>query len=223
LEITVANLPPVARATASARTINEDATVYFTGQNSTDTPSDFWSLAYYWEFGDDTEAEGMNASHVYKKAGSYTVRLRVTDTDGGFSDDTTIKIIVKNVAPTVTLAANRTTAVAGESISFGATGNDTPSDMAGLTYNWRFGDGGTASGTNATHMFATEGSYTVRVEVTDNNGEKAEASQAVQITPQKKPAPAPPSGPNIGLVAGGAVAAAVMVVVVVAVVLRRRK
>ena len=223
VEITVANLPPVARATASAKTVNEDATVHFTGQNSTDTPSDAGSLTYYWDFGDDADADGMNVSHVYKKAGSYSVRLRVTDTDGGFSDDASIRIIVRNVAPTVTLAANRTTAVAGESISFSATGNDTPSDLAALTCSWRFGDGGTGAGANATHVFATEGSYTVRVEVADNNGEKAEASVTVQVLPQKKAAPPPSGGPNMALVAGVAVAGVVMVVVVAAVLLRRRK
>ena len=132
--------------------------------------------------------------------------------------------ILTSFAPSspLTAAANRTNAVAGESISFSAAGNDTPSDMSGLKFSWSFGDGGTGSGANVTHVFATEGSYNVRVEVSDPDGEKAESMIAVQILPQKKPAPAPTGGPDIALVAAGAAAAAIIATVAAFAVLRAR-
>jgi hypothetical protein len=50
----------VAKAAASSKNVNEDAAVFFTGQNSSDTPSDFDALIYYWSFGDGTDEEGIN-------------------------------------------------------------------------------------------------------------------------------------------------------------------
>jgi PKD repeat protein len=220
--ITVANLPPVAVAGASSKTVNEDATVFFTGQNSTDTPSDMDALTYYWSFGDGTDAEGINITHSYKKSGTYSVRLRVTDADAAFSDDTSIWIKVRNVAPTVTAAANRTTAWAGGTISFNATGNDTPSDMPALNFIWHFGDGASAGGANVTHLFSKEITYNVRVEVTDPEGEKAEAQLTVVISPQKKPAPAQAGGPDIAIVAGGIIAAVIIAIVLLAALFRGR-
>jgi len=222
LFITVANLPPVAKAAASSKNVDEDAAVFFTGQNSSDTPSDFDALDYYWNFGDDTDAEGIDVSHTYRKSGSYNVRLRVTDGDGAFSDDTSTWIRVKNEAPAVIAAANRTTAVAGETISFNATGYDTPSDMAQLTFLWTFGDGSDAGGMNATHAYRTEGKYNARVQVSDPEGEKAEALLTVEILPQKKPAPPQAGGPNIAFVAGGVIAAVIIAAVLLAVLLRGR-
>jgi PKD repeat protein len=165
----------------------------------------------------------MNVSHSYKKSGSYSVRLRVTDSDGAFSDDTSIWIKVKNIAPTVVLSSNRTTALVGGAMAFCATGNDTPTDMLSLKYTWNFGDGATATGASVTHAYLTEGKYNVRVEVSDPEGEKAEALLTVYIYPAKKPAPAQPGGPNITLLVGGAVAAAAIAAVVLVVLLRRRK
>lgn len=40
------------------------------------------ALAYRWDFGDGTAAEGSNTSHTYTQAGSYTVRLMVEGIDG---------------------------------------------------------------------------------------------------------------------------------------------
>jgi Zn-dependent metalloprotease len=38
--------------------------------------------SYAWDFGDGAEATGVTASHTYTQAGTYTVRLTVTDSDG---------------------------------------------------------------------------------------------------------------------------------------------
>jgi chitodextrinase len=40
------------------------------------------AIAYHWDFGDGTGAEGAKASHVYTKAGDYQVRLKIYGVDG---------------------------------------------------------------------------------------------------------------------------------------------
>src|SRR5262249_37517260 len=39
--------------------------------------------SYAWDFGDSTGGSGATASHMYSTPGQYTVKLTVTDNDGG--------------------------------------------------------------------------------------------------------------------------------------------
>jgi PKD repeat protein len=50
------------------------------------------------------------------------------------------------------------------------------------TREWTFGDAGQSAGTPATHAFASPGSYTVTLTVTDANGLSAGTSQVVTVT-----------------------------------------
>ena len=49
------------------------ATVTFT--NTSIVPSTVGTVTYYWNFGDNTSAEGQNATHTYQNAGAYEVHL----------------------------------------------------------------------------------------------------------------------------------------------------
>jgi PKD repeat protein len=48
--------------------------------------------SYAWDFGDSTKATGVKATHMYEKAGEYTVSLKVV---GGGPAETTKTITVK--------------------------------------------------------------------------------------------------------------------------------
>ena len=56
-----------------------------------------------------------------------------------------------------------------ETITFDASASYDP-DGTVVSYAWDFGDGTTSTGITATHSYATEGSYTVTLQVTDNDG-----------------------------------------------------
>ena len=54
-------------------------------------------------------------------------------------------------------------------INFDGSGSSDP-DGSIISYNWNFGDGGTASGVKVNHRFASAGTYTVTLTVTDDQG-----------------------------------------------------
>jgi len=55
--------------------------------------SDGTIVSYAWDFGDNNTASGVTVSHTYNQAGSYTVRLIVTDNDN-LSTETTLLVEV---------------------------------------------------------------------------------------------------------------------------------
>jgi PKD repeat protein len=55
------------------------------------------------------------------------------------------------------------------------------------SYAWDFGDASTGTGATATHTYATAGTYTARLTVTDNGGATGGASKVITVT-----APPPP-------------------------------
>jgi DNA/RNA endonuclease G (NUC1) len=57
----------------------------------------------------------------------------------------------------------------GDSVSLSAGGSVDPNGTI-VSYAWEFGDGDTASGISVAHTFAQDGTYTVRLTATDNDG-----------------------------------------------------
>ncbi len=59
----------------------------------------------------------------------------------------------------------------------------TSSDIDGsiISFNWSFGDGGTATGATPIHNYDADGDYTVTVTVTDNDGTSASSSTNVTV------------------------------------------
>jgi uncharacterized delta-60 repeat protein len=91
------NLPPVAVITADRVTGTVPLTVNFSSTNSLD--KDGTIVSYFWDFGDQSTSNAPNPSHVYNKAGSYNVVLRVFDDDGLTAGDR--ELIVVNAASTL--------------------------------------------------------------------------------------------------------------------------
>jgi len=74
-----------------------------------------------------------------------------------------------------------------EEITFDASGSH-DSDDDELEYQWHFGDGESAIGKKVTHKYTEEGTYTVKLKVTDSKGESSEDSTTVKIESDKQKA-----------------------------------
>ena len=70
-------------------------------------------------------------------------------------------------------------AVAGQPVAMAATG----SDAGELTYAWSFGDGGSATGSVASHAYVDPGTYTVTVTATDAAGNSAVGKASIEVVP----------------------------------------
>jgi PKD repeat protein/type 1 glutamine amidotransferase len=118
----------------------------------------------------------------------------------------TVVVVPANQNPTVTASRNPTGDVAtGTSVSFSATGTDPDGDP--LTYAWDFGDGGTATGANASHTYSATGTYSAKVTVSDGRGGTGEATLSVVVTQgNRAPTVTASRNPAGSVLAGTAVA-----------------
>jgi PKD repeat protein len=173
------NAPPAAAFTPTC--VHLDCTF---ADGSTD--ADGQLTAYTWDFGDGTAAAiTKDAVHTYGTANTYAVRLTVTDNDGATSD-LTQSILVH--APTNTPpTAAFTSSCAGLACSFTGLGSD--GDGAVVGFQWDFGDGAIAATQNATHAYASAGTYAVALTVTDDDGATGTISQSVTVTAPQTGAP----------------------------------
>jgi len=162
-------------------------------------------VSYGWEFGDGTTGSGASASHAFSTPGSFLVRLTVIDNDG-VSDSTGQTITVTetpNQPPIAAFTLSPSSASPGAMVSFDASGSHDP-DGGIVSLAWTFGDGGSNSGVHVQHSFATPGTYTVRLVVTDNDGGTDTATRTVAI--QTAPLPdlvvedfsSSATGPSVG-------------------------
>jgi PKD repeat protein len=137
---------------------------------------------------------GDRVQHAFATAGTYAVALTVTDNAGGAATaGKSVTVEPPNQAPTAAF----TFACTDLRCNFDAS---VSSDADGIiaAYEWQFGDGETAAGAIASHSFAVEGTYTVALQVRDDDGDADDASQQVTVTaPVVDPPPddPPPDDP----------------------------
>jgi PKD repeat protein len=89
-----------------------------------------------------------------------------------------------NQLPVAVVTATPTTGTAPLAVSFSGAGSSDP-DGSIVTYAWTFGDGGTSGLVSPSHTYASAGTYTATLNVTDNRG--GTASMSVTITVQADP------------------------------------
>ena len=171
------NLPPVADFSYSPLEPTTQDVVQFIDQSS---DPDGKIVSWWWDFGDGSTAEVQSPSHRYARSGRYTVTLTVTD-DRGKTDETSQELRVRNVGPKAAFSISREVAPTGTMIKFDASESFDP-DGEIVEFGWDFGDGTTGSGKIVEHAYADDGTYTVKLRVTDDEGVTASASGTVRIT-----------------------------------------
>lgn len=115
-----------------------------------------------WNFGDGTSFTGVNASHAYSAAGTYTVRLIVNYNN---CSDTATQIVTVTQGPSTNFTASPTSSC---SAPFTTQFSNTTTGATG--YLWIFGDGGTSTATSPSHTYSSLGVYTVKLVAYGANG-----------------------------------------------------
>lgn len=125
----------------------------------------FQSNSFTWDFGDNSPlvTAGTNTvTHQYPGAGSYNVKLILNDTAYCNSPDT-LNIALR-VSPNV--QARFETPPSG-CAPYQAVFNNT--SLGGTNFLWTFGDGTTSTEISPTKLYASPGTYTIKMVAFDNN------------------------------------------------------
>ncbi len=165
---TVDNLPPIAVAKPDTQTVYEGFEASFDGTESSDPGCD--TLSYLWDFGGGYYASVPVTTFTFCDIGDHVVTLTVSDGDGGVSTDT-VTVTVTNVVPDIDAGLDQTVDE-GETVSFSGSATSDAGYCDTLSYSWDFGDYSSAvTGTlTPTHVYCDNGTYTVTLTVTDDEG-----------------------------------------------------
>ncbi|MEA2002318.1 MAG: PKD domain-containing protein, partial [Actinomycetota bacterium] len=176
-----ANQSPVANAGVDQSVTDLDGNgaepVTLDGTNSHDP--DGTIVSYIWREGVPQTQIATGASpSVSFAVGSHTVTLEVTDNEGASATDTVTVVVSPpaNIPPT----ASFTYSCNGLECNFDGSASTDPDGNIG-TYEWYFGDGIYASVATTSHTYAAAGSYSVTLEVTDDDD--ATDSTSLEVSP----------------------------------------
>ncbi len=150
---------PTANFSGTPTTGSTPLTVNFTDL-STGSPTS-WS----WNFGDGGTSTLQNPSHIYSAAGQYTVSLTATNGTGPNTATKTNYITVSAAAPVANFSGTPTTGSAPLTVNFTDLSTGSPT-----SWSWNFGDGGTSTLQNPSHIYSAAGQYTVSLTATNGTG-----------------------------------------------------
>ncbi len=200
------SLSPTTVAVESTLTATVTATAPY-------APDGAAGFAYVYVWGDGTStmtaagtASPHAATHAYDVPGTYTIQVTATDATGvpGTSSAT---VTVTDVGPTVTIGTIPVPVYASVSATFAAsaTSPSNAATAAGFTYLFGWGDGttsttiaaaaGNGSGVSTSHTYASTGSFTLTVGVTDKYGTSSTKTATVTVYSRQ---------PTVGLSLGSA-------------------
>jgi PKD repeat protein len=126
------------------------------------------------------DANQAHTHVVFPTAGTYVLRLTANDSQFTSFDELTVTVTAPNVAPVVSFTRSPLVGSAPLTVAVNGTGSS-DSDGTIVGYGWTFGDGGTASGVTASHVYPTAGTYTITLTVTDNAGATASTTATVNV------------------------------------------
>jgi len=186
---------PSAALTANRTTVGIDGSVGFDASDSTDNVG---IVEYRWDFDgdgvvdrtttDDTTARGFGTP------GTYATTVTVVD-EAGNTDSASVSVTVEDqTAPTAEATVNTTSVEIGETVAFDGSGS---TDNRGIaSYEWAFGEGSAATGEQVTHTYASVGTYTVTLTVTDDAGNADTATVTVDVSADSPPSAALSASPT---------------------------
>src|SRR5919106_6340794 len=148
-----------------------------------------------WDYGDEGTSGGEeereendeDVEHTFDVAGTYNMRVSVTDSTGRTASGS-ILIIVDEPPPltAVNIISNGTEGIAPATFEFEA---EVTAGIEPYTYRWNFGDGSRETGDDETieHTFEEAGRYNVNLIVIDSTGQAASDNIPIIVEPSSPP------------------------------------
>ncbi len=166
--------PPVASFSGSPTSGTAPLTVAFT-DTSTGQPT-----SWAWTFGDGGTSTAQSPSHVYTAAGTYSVSLTATNSLGSNTLTRTNYITVAAPQPPVAnFSGSPTSGIVPLTVNFSDTSSGQPTSWV-----WTFGDGGTSTAQNPSHVYTTAGTYSVTLTATNTIGSNSVTkTNYITVTP----------------------------------------
>ncbi len=183
--VVAVNQPPTARFAYTPSSPRPGDWVRFDAGASSDP--DGTIANYQWDFQNDGvfDAVGQIVFQQYPTAGTYTVRLRVTDNLGATGTTTqpvTVAAIVINRPPVAQFTYSPASPTAGTAVTFNGTTSYDP-DGSIVAYAWDLNGDGIVDvmGPVVAWTYAAAGAYTATLFVTDNQGATGQLTQPVVV------------------------------------------
>lgn len=122
-------------------------------------------MGWLWNFGDGSASSTLqNPAHIYTAAGTYSVTLTVTGSNGCVSSGS--KPVIVFPRPTAAFSYSPPSC-----IDLGTPVDFTDHSFSGITnWFWNFGDSAISSAQNPTYLFTDTGNFVVSLVVVDNYG-----------------------------------------------------
>ncbi|MBY0479470.1 MAG: PKD domain-containing protein [Chitinophagaceae bacterium] len=146
---------PTAAFSAVPLNVCAFAPVQFTDL-STGNPNQ-WS----WDFGDNNTSSARNPTHTYQDTGLFTIRLIAFN--NRCPDTVSITNYIRVLPPIARFRYGVNCAVNKRQVQF------TDMSVVPTGWTWNFGDGNTSTAQNPSHTFASLGTYTVTLTVTNGS------------------------------------------------------
>jgi len=203
--VTVLNLAPV--ALGEVRPSEGTALTLFTFSSRSED-ADGRVVRTRWDFGDGAASDSPSPTHTYSRHGVFAVNLTVQDELGLWSAPVSFQVVVKNTPPSVIFGEVKGTRAPGMKLSFNASGTVDIDDPPGaLAFSWDFGDGASAKGPKASHVYSRAGRFAVTLTVDDGAGGISTKTATVEVRQA--------TGPEVGWQMSAAVAGALLAVSII--------
>jgi PKD repeat protein len=172
-------LPPVNLTPSFTFTPSNPAqgqTVVFDAQASTGNATQF-----RWEFGDGSSGSGITATHAYSDLGSFIVRLTLVDAAGRTVSVSRSISVGQSPAATAEFTFSPANPQPNDDVRFNASASVAAPGRTIVSYVWDFGDGGSATGVQASRRYTVARTYNVTLTVTDDLGRISVVTKPVDV------------------------------------------
>lgn len=163
--------PPRVKTLNGPTTVQAGAPATFTARINTEEA--YRPITYRWNFENAEVESGQTATHTYAQPGTYTLTFTAENEAGETSRSLQVRVKPSPKPATIeSLQAKPNPVDVGQSVRFSSTTDGSPP----FDYDWRFGDGATASGRNPTYTYEEPGTYTARLRASNADGKDADTT-----------------------------------------------